>query len=438
MSSNSLIWRDLARIWLRRLAFCLPLLSLTYLLRFHVARLPSTVLELVVWVFFFGVLVVNGRDGLAVAHAKLRPWSWAIMAWLLATLVAVGVSPSLWTGLGLWRAYVLEPLLVLAALCALLDQPGDRRRMEQGMMVAGVFASVWAIIGYLGNWGIPKPWNVALTAGRRAVGPFGFPNAVALFVAPIGALAVAKLAALKASLSLNTKTDRNMLALSIVTIIFSVFALLAARSEGGMLAFAVATTCSLLGIRRGRWVVAIGTVLGVIALAAIPVLRHALVHEITFQGWSGKVRLIMWRETWAMLKDHWLFGAGFGGYPIVFDAYHKARFIEIFQYPHNILLNFWTETGLLGIAAFVGVVGSWLRNASRTIHEKLRTSTTAGAPESSRSYRYSLTLVLIAPLFAMLVHGLVDVPYFKNDLALWFWLFVWLVISARFETDLLA
>lgn len=422
MPAISSSWQEQTRIWLRRLAFSLPLLSLTYLLRFHIAGLPSTVLELVVWIFLVGVLLVNGRAGLARAHGLLWTWRFAIMAWLLATLVAVGVSPSLWTGLGLWRAYVLEPLLVLVALCALLDQPGDRRRMEQGMMVAGIVVSLWAIVGYLGNWGIPKPWNVALTAGRRAVGPFGFPNAVALFLAPIGALAMAKFCALKARMDLNTKTDWKTVGLYLVTTILSILALLAARSEGGLLAFAVVTLCSLLGLRRGRWLVAVGAVITAVTLIAVPVLRQTLVHEITFQGWSGKVRLIMWRETWTMLKDHWFFGAGFGGYPTVFNAYHKARFIEIFQYPHNILLNFWSETGLLGIAAFVSVAVSWFKNASKPIS----------------SHRYSSILVLVAPLIAILVHGLVDVPYFKNDLALWFWLFAWLVIAVRYETDRLA
>ena len=164
-----------ARLLLRWMAFALPLLSLTYLVRFRVVGLPSTLLEVLLGVFVLGVILVTKRVGLARAHQALYAWRWPIVAWVLATLIAVGISPSLWTGIGLWRAYVLEPLLVLIALCAILDQPGDRKRMEQGMMVAASLASVWAIVGYLGNWGIPHPWNVAISAGRRAVGPFGFP-----------------------------------------------------------------------------------------------------------------------------------------------------------------------------------------------------------------------------------------------------------------------
>ena len=164
-------------------------------------------------------------------------------------------------------------------------------------------------------------------------------------------------------------------------------------------------------------------------MAALPAVRHALIQEATFQGWSGKVRLFMWRETWAMLKDHWFFGAGFGGYPKVFDAYHKARFIEIFQYPHTILFNFWSETGLLGVFAFVGVMVVWIKDAVRSI--------VAQAVVQDKS-RYLPILVLIAPSVAIFVHGLVDVPYFKNDLALLFWIFIWLVIASKQESPELA
>jgi O-antigen ligase len=417
------------RLFFRWFAFALPLLSITYLVRFRVAGLPSTLLEVLLWVFVVGVFFVTKDMGMARAHQLLRAWRWPIVAWVLATLIAVFASPSLWTGIGLWRAYVLEPLLVLIAVCAILDQPGDRKRMEQGMMVAASVVSIWAIVGYLGNWGIPHPWNIAIRAGRRAVGPFGFPNGVALFVTPIGALVVGRLANMFAEQKMNVKRAWKEYALPFVSFFLIAAALIAARSQGGMGAFAIAIVLSLLGLRKGRWLVFVGAILSILGLILVPGVRSALVREVSFQGWSGKVRLFIWRETWAMLKDHWFFGAGFGGYPKVFDAYHKARFIEIFQYPHTLLFNFWTETGLLGVLVFVGIVVTWFKNAVRSVRAQFAEGSTA---------RYLSKLVLIAPLIAMLVHGLVDVPYFKNDLALLFWLFAWLVIAAQDESPKLA
>lgn len=406
------------------MAFALPLLSITYLVRFRVAGLPSTLLEVLLWVFVIGVLLVTRRTGLARAHQVLHAWRWPLVAWVVVTILAVMTSPSVWTGLGLWRAYVLEPLLVLIALCALLDQSGDRKRMEQGMMVAAIVVSVWAIVGFFGNWGIPHPWNISIAAGRRAVGPFGFPNAVALFVTPIAALVAARLAK-----QFEERTSWKERILPITTLVLSMLALVAAKSDGGMLALGFVVTLSLLGLRWGRWLVLAGAILVGVGLFVAPSIRDALIKEATFQGWSGKVRLFIWRESWAMLKDHWFFGAGFGGYKKVFDAYHKARFIEIFQYPHTILFNFWTETGLLGVFAFVGIVVTWIKNAFRTVVIQAN---------AQKTKRYLSVLLLLAPLLAILVHGLVDVPYFKNDLALLFWILVWLVIAATHERPNLA
>ncbi|MCA9389730.1 MAG: hypothetical protein KC585_03955, partial [Candidatus Magasanikbacteria bacterium] len=64
------------------------------------------------------------------------------------------------------------------------------------------------------------------------------------------------------------------------------------------------------------------------------------------------------------------------------------------QYPHNIILNFWVETGLAGLLAFFWIVFAWLKKKE----------------------------AMLLPLVALLIHGLVDVPYFKNDLAIVFFL----------------
>ena len=47
-------------------------------------------------------------------------------------------------------------------------------------------------------------------------------------------------------------------------------------------------------------------------------------------------------------------------------------------------------------------------------------------------------LVLIAVMVAILVHGLVDVPYFKNDLSVFWWLLFavgWLVSRSKTKIE---
>jgi O-antigen ligase len=112
-------------------------------------------------------------------------------------------------------------------------------------------------------------------------------------------------------------------------------------------------------------------------------------------------------------------GAGLAGFqtlvaPYITNIHSAAQFID----PHNILLNFWVETGVLGVIAmawifFVGFRESW---------RGWRHGTPGWAP-----YHLAILLALVA----IVVHGLVDVPYFKNDLSLEFWALVAITLAGR-------
>jgi O-antigen ligase len=116
-----------------------------------------------------------------------------------------------------------------------------------------------------------------------------------------------------------------------------------------------------------------------------------------------------------MLEQHPIFGAGLAGFPQRM-ALAVPRFKLTVIYPHDILLNFWSETGLLGLVSFAVITFVVARVAWKGWR--------AGPPE----WRPIQLGVLLA-MAAVLVHGLVDVPYFKNDLALEFWVLVALALA---------
>lgn len=385
------------------MAILLPVAMPFYLVRFSIGGLPSTFLEVYLGIFFLVFTVTYRFSGWKLAGERMGGWRPWLILWLATSLLAAFVAPSLWTGLGLWRAYILEPVLVFATLFVVVHEEEVRRRIVWMLFATLWGVVVWAIVQFITGKGIPHPWNVAITAGRRATGPYLYPNALALFVTPIAAFAFAEW----------IKRPRFFFAL--LTAIGGLLGILLAKSDGGLIALCAAVIAVLCSKRWGRLLVAVGAVLWVVGLVAMPGLRTSIWHELTFKGWSGQVRLFIWRESWQMLKDHWIFGAGLGGYPTVFNVYHKARAIEIFQYPHTILFNFWTETGLLGLITFAGIIFYWVKQVWKKNAERL---------------------LSLAPLIAILVHGLVDVPYFKNDLAIVFWMLVFLTTHVLHRNSL--
>ncbi len=365
----------------------LPLALPLYLVRFKIGPLPTTLLEVYLLVLFVTAMLGFGTGSWKKGLKEMGEWKWPVLLWSIATLAAVFWSPSIVTGFGLWRAYVLEPVLVFVLLFGLREIV-DRKQIERSMRLVITIVGFWAIYQFISGQGIPSPWNVSIADGRRATGPFPYPNALALFVVPFGAYLFSRW--------IEAKREWWLLA-SWAMAGLSAFL---AKSDGGMLALAAATWFVFVVKKETRRLAIVLAVAGTVFVVAVAPLRSAFIEQATFSGWSGRVRTWTWTETWNMLKDRPVLGAGFGGYPIVFKPYHEKTFIEIFQYPHTIVFNVWSEAGLVGLFAFGWIVVTWVRRR--------------------------VSWIAMAPLIAILIHGLVDVPYFKNDLAIAFWVLIFL------------
>jgi O-antigen ligase len=168
---------------------------------------------------------------------------------------------------------------------------------------------------------------------------------------------------------------------------------------------------------------------------------------------SGEIRKQQWRETLAMMTEdwRWLIGTGLSGYQEAVRPYHqegiffdysrdpdfrqkivwwdeqyKAKHwqpVEIYMYPHNLVLNFWTELGLAGALLFIWIIGRFFISAIKIIRSTL-------------DARRLMLLGIIGAMTVIIVHGIVDVPYFKNDLAPIFWVLIALLAIEKFSIRL--
>ena len=88
--------------------------------------------------------------------------------------------------------------------------------------------------------------------------------------------------------------------------------------------------------------------------------------------------------------------------------------METHPYPHNFYLALWLELGFLGLLVFWGMLVKFFASIFRRIKNN---------PSSKR-----FLLAVAGAMIVILIHGLVDTPYFKNDLSVLFWLIIGLSV----------
>lgn len=396
-------------VWLSyknfRLAVGLFIIFLpTYLIRFSLGYLPSTVLELSFMALVLVWLIKYAKSDWLLIKEIVFNYRWLFVLiglfWLVS-IIGIFVSGDYFNAAGLWRAYFLEPIILFFILLG-RDKQINNQDLVLFLILSTLSISILAIIQKFTGWAIATPeWTNLAT--RRVTSFFSSPNAVGLYLAPIVVLMINFLI----SQSNKNKASKYVCWLSLV---ISLLALLFTKSEGAWIGLAggLMVFIFLLGYRK------ITTLIIAISLFFI-VLTPNLRQAVSFQDQASYNRLLLWSYTWNYLvksPTNFVFGSGLRQfYDKIQKPVHDWSKIERHIYPHNIFLNFWTELGLLGLFSFIGLMGYLVYLANQIRQEQVFFGSG-----------------LMAMLVVFLIHGLVDVPYFKNDLAFLFWLIVGLII----------
>jgi len=401
--------------WMQRAIILVAALSPTYLIRFKFFGVPSTVFELCIFGLCLATAVAaldkkTCAEYLDKISAILKSLAIGSVLFFVAGCVSVIVAPNMYAAVGIWRAYILEAMLFGFIAWLNIKSFVEFRALALALSVMAAIAGGYAIVQKFTGWGIPNPfWRAEAT--RRVTSFFGYPNGIALYIELVIPFLVAGF--------LLTKKVSLRVWYAIVTII-SLLAIMFAQSSGAFAALAVTVGIFLLAWKKSRWW-AVG--FGAICIASILLtpLRKPFADEFLLQGFSGRLRTQMWKETVVMLKPRWIEGAGLAGYQARVAPYHVFKWAEIYLYPHNLVLTLWSELGMLGLISFSYIfvlVCYWMIKAVRL--------------GSSESRIWSGVLLAILGIIA--VHGLVDIPYFRNDLAALFWLCVALALQIRYTS----
>jgi O-antigen ligase len=113
--------------------------------------------------------------------------------------------------------------------------------------------------------------------------------------------------------------------------------------------------------------------------------------------------------SWQMFKDHPLLGVGFGRFydrklPYLSDRSQDFELESLRPlHHHNTLLCILTETGLVGLAAFVALLAAWARSGWSLVRSD-------DQPAWARSHGVLMLAVLVAYLSSAVFHDLTLLP----------------------------
>jgi len=458
----------------------------SYLIRFEILGIPFTLLEAMILASFFIWFIfqtefrnfIRGkyswRDFLE--NRKKReayPFGLEIILLLVISFMAAAVAGFSDSALGIWKAYFFEPALVFILILNVFvrkkdtnirmnandtngryeytNNANDANNTNAGSWEKVLWAlsvSALAVAGlaiyqkFTGVWIFNEFWAEA--GNRRVTSFFGYPNAVGLYLGPLVLILIGWL--VQQVKAIKKQVISYKLLVILIIIILSGLSVYFAKSKGAILGVAAGLVIFfLLAVgKKIRWGMIFLILAAIIGVSAYQPLRNFTLDK-TIYSKSLQIREQQWKETWEMLKDSRLIsGAGLANYQksivpyhqegiflrdyndpdwhrkTVFNAEYRAKVwqpLEIYLYPHNIFLNFWSELGLAGLLLFSWIVLKFFYIGVKMLRQRV--------------ISYGLLVMgLLSAMVVIVVHGLVDVPYFKNDLAVMFWALV-AMISAQ-------
>ncbi|MCP4426015.1 MAG: hypothetical protein GY803_16100, partial [Chloroflexi bacterium] len=340
------------------------------------------------------------------APRRLLTADYAVLAFTAVAALSLFFTERLDVATNEFRIAIFEPALFYFIL------RGARLTKREMWAILDAFVLGGLAIALYGLWQYGFDRNSLITAEgglMRLRSIYGSPNNVALYLGRV-------LPLLAAMVLLGVKNGRRRWLYGLA-IIPTGLAVLLSFSKGGLFLGLPAAFLFIFwqwqranGRKTWPWLIGFGAMGTAVLLIALQIPQ--LAGRLDLRGATGVFRLNLWRASLNMIGDHVWFGVGLDNF---LYAYRGRYILDAawqepnLNHPHNILLDFATRLGLLGLAT-----GGWMIwRLGRLLRQ---------AKSQVSSEWVPVVIGLSAALVDMLAHGLVDHSFFLVDLAFAFYL----------------
>jgi len=415
------------------LIFLLP----TYFLRFKIAGLPTNFFEICFLFVFIWWLIEKEQkrykkqknNFVLIFHQFIRRNR---LLFLGISLLLIGVSLSTFfssdrlTSLSILKSWFILPIIL--AFIIIDSQVYKLPAIKQKIYVLKSFCFSGLTVAFIS---LGYLLNGNLTYDGRLKAFFEHPNHLAMYLAPCWLIAYSLW---------FIATKKNEKKLWLLLILLMPIPLFFTYSYGAWIGTMGGILVLVWGHMRIRirpknrnvlmnlrspalWLYGFMALWLIVLIVFVP-LSLKFQNIFTTQRSSLHSRLMIWRSASHILKDNWLLGIGPGTFQTYYLNYQKyfSPYLEwAVPQPHNIFLAFWLQTGIIGFIGFIIILVWFFKIGLKAIHK-------IGKNKKEAYSLYSSTaLILMTIMTYIIIHGLVDTLYWKNDLAVVFWLIIGLM-----------
>ncbi len=378
-----------------------------YLFRFSVFTIPTTLVEVLIYILFF-VWVYSvftnkkKKKELTEFILKNRFIFFSIFLFVLSAFLASIFSENYRVSFGLFKAYFIDPVLFLFVF--VFSFPKDKLNFAVASFLASsvIVAFVAYIYLFFGK----------VSYDGRLSGIFNSPNFLAMSLAPAIIFFIWSFLNVK-RYSLKHRLVFFLLFLFFVIPFYFTF------SFGSFIAvFVIFFVLLFFSEISKKLKFLIFFSLFVVFMFFLFLNMEKIQYFFNNDRSSFASREMIWKSSFEILKDNYIFGIAPGMFQDYYLSY-KTKFSTPYlewavPYPHNIFLAFWIQNGILGILSFLFIL-FWLFKSIYKLAKK------------DKDVRFFSFFALFYILY-ILMHGLVDTPFWKNDLALQFFFFVGIIL----------
>ena len=394
--------------------FILPL----YLLRFKILGIPTTALEISIYLIFLLWLAKGNYKKFLRRLIKENKWlSIGILLLIVGVTISTLFSSDIKISAGIWKGWFLDPILFFILIISTI-----KTRTQIKTVLLSYFSSGF-LVAFISFFYLAQK---KLDPIGRLQAFYNSPNYLAMYLAP--AFIIGFYFLVFKLIKKEQKTNKDFLCLKF----FSFFS----GNPAKELKFFIATGLLFLSVALfftqsfGAWVgvlygIGFGlfvyllkskkllalSILGFTLIASLILVQLALIQKYS----SLEARLLIWQKAIEIFKKSPILGIG----PGTFENYFPPYPIWGVPQPHNIFLAFLLQTGIIGFAGFILILIWFFKNAFRKVRKNLLAEI------------FILDLLLISVMTYILTHGLVDTTYWKNDLSAIFWFLIALMSVKR-------